>query len=122
METDNIGAQSFLMTEGSAMAKRISRATWVGLFLSLFVMLIVRQSVSYFWPTLTFTAALWKESLIWLCAVTVLLVVRRGERLPLSSIGIGTSTWPRSILWGLILAVICAVTAGALALLTGYGH
>jgi membrane protease YdiL (CAAX protease family) len=96
--------------------------TAFGLFVALFGMLIVRQSVSYFWPTLTFTAALWKESLIWLCAVTVLLVVRRGERLPLSSIGIGTSTWPRSILWGLILAVICAVTAGALALLTGYGH
>src|SRR5438046_1974437 len=90
METDNIGAQSFLMTDGSAMAKRISRATWVGLFLSLFVMLLVRQSVSYFWPTLTFTAAIWKETLLWVSAITLLLIIRRGERLPLTSIGLGT--------------------------------
>src|SRR5437773_1926837 len=101
METDNIGAQSFLMTEGSAMAKRISRATWVGLFLSLFVMLLVRQSVSYFWPTLTFTAAIWKETLLWVSAITLLFIIRRGERLPLTSIGLGTSRWWKSILWGL---------------------
>src|SRR5205809_1868402 len=70
METDNIGAQSFLLTDGSAVAKRISRATWVGLFLSLLVMLLVRQAVSYFWPTLTFTAAIWKETLLWVSAIT----------------------------------------------------
>ena len=122
METDNIGAQSFLMTDGSAMAKRISRATWVGLFLSLFVMLLVRQSVSYFWPTLTFTAAIWKETLLWVSAITLLLIIRRGERLPLTSIGLGTSRWWKSILWGLVIAVASAAAGGVLAALTGYGH
>ena len=122
METDNIGAQSFLMTEGSAMAKRISRATWVGLFLSLFVMLLVRQSVSYFWPTLTFTAAIWKETLLWVSAITLLFIIRRGERLPLASIGLGTSRWWKSILWGLVIAVASAAAGGVLAALTGYGH
>ena len=122
METDNIGAQSFLMTEGSAMAKRISRATWVGLFLSLFVMLLVRQSVSYFWPTLTFTAAIWKETLLWVSAITLLFIIRRGERLPLTSIGLGTSRWWKSILWGLVIAVASAAAGGVLAALTGYGH
>ncbi|PYJ99552.1 MAG: hypothetical protein DME68_03535 [Verrucomicrobia bacterium] len=122
METDNIGAQSFLMTEGSAMAKRISRATWVGLFLSLFVMLLVRQSVSYFWPTLTFTAAIWKETLLWVSAITLLFIIRRGERLPLTSIGLGTSRWWKSILWGLAIAVASAAAGGVLAALTGYGH
>src|SRR6266513_4955986 len=122
METDNIGAQSFLMTEGSAMAKRISRATWVGLFLSLFVMLVVRQSVSYFWPTLTFTAAIWKETLLWVSAITLLFIIRRGERLPFSSIGLGTSRWWKSILWGLVIAVVSGVVGGVLATLTGYGH
>ena len=122
METDNIGAQSFLMTEGSAMAKRISRATWVGLFLSLFVMLLVRQSVSYFWPTLTFTAAIWKETLLWVSAITLLFIIRRGERLPLTSIGLDTSRWWKSILWGLVIAVASAAAAGVLAALTGYGH
>ena len=122
METDNIGAQSFLMTDGSAMAKRISRATWVGLFLSLFVMLLVRQSVSYFWPTLTFTAAIWKETLLWVSAITLLFIIRRGERLPLTSIGLGTSRWWKSILWGLVIAVASAAAGGVLAALTGYGH
>src|SRR5438046_1026510 len=122
METDNIGAQSFLMTEVSAMAKRISRATWVGLFLSLFVMLLVRQSVSYFWPTLTFTAAIWKETLLWVSAITLLFIIRRGERLPLTSIGLGTSRWWKSILWGLVIAVASAAAGGVLAALTGYGH
>jgi membrane protease YdiL (CAAX protease family) len=101
---------------------QIHRATWLGLFLSLFALLIARQTVSYFWPTLTFTAALWKESLIWLSAIALLIVIRRGERLPLSSVGIGRSTWWKSILWGLIIAVICAVVGGVLAALTHYGH
>ena len=122
METDNIGAQSFLLTDGSAVAKRISRATWVGLFLSLFVMLLVRQSVSYFWPTLTFTAAIWKETLLWVSAITLLFIIRRGERLPLTSIGLGTSRWWKSILWGLVIAVASAAAGGVLAALTGYGH
>jgi len=122
METDNIGAQSFLLTDGSAVAKRISRATWVGLFLSLFVMLLVRQSVSYFWPSLNFTAAIWKETLLWVSAITLLFIIRRGERLPLTSIGLGTSRWWKSILWGLVIAVASAAAGGVLAALTGYGH
>ncbi len=122
METDNIGAQSFLLTDGSAVAKRISRATWVGLFLSLLVMLLVRQAVSYFWPTLTFTAAIWKETLLWVSAITLLFIIRRGERLPLTSIGLGTSRWWKSILWGLVIAVASAAAGGVLAGLTGYGH
>ena len=101
---------------------KVSSATWIGLFISLFGMLIIRQTVSYFWPTLTFTAAIWKESLIWLSAAVLLVLVRRGEGLPLRSIGIGTSRWWKSILWGLILTVLCAVVGFALAHLTRYGH
>ena len=48
--------------------RKVSSATWIGLFISLFGMLIIRQAIWYFWPTLTFTAAIWKESLIWLSA------------------------------------------------------
>ena len=122
METDNIGAQSFLVTDKPAVATKISRVTWLGLFLSLFVMLLVRQSVSYFWPTLTFTAAIWKETLLWVSAITLLFIIRRGERLPLTSIGLGTSRWWKSILWGLVIAVASAAAGGVLAALTGYGH
>ena len=97
-------------------------ATWIGLFLSLFAMLLVRQTVSYFSPTLTFTAAIWKESLIWMSAIVLLVLIRRGERLPFTSVGLGTSTWWKSVLWGLVIAVACAIVGGVLAALTGYGH
>jgi membrane protease YdiL (CAAX protease family) len=110
------------ISASSPAVAKVSTITWIGLFLALFGVLLVRQTVSYFWPTLTFAAALWKESLIWIIAVAVLVIVRRGERLPLSSIGIGTSPWWKSVLWGLVLAVICLLVAGALAALTGYGH
>jgi len=95
---------------------------WIGLFLSLFAMLLVRQTVSYFSPTLTSTAAIWKESLIWASAIVLLVLIGRGERLPFTSVGLGTSTWWKSVLWGLVIAVACAIVGGVLAALTGYGH
>src|SRR6202011_2019814 len=61
---------------------RISSVTWIGLLIALFAMLVIRQTVSHFWPATTFTGALWKESLIWVSAVVLLILVRRGERLP----------------------------------------
>ena len=85
-------------------------------------MLLVRQTVAYFSPTLTFTAAIWKESLIWVSAIVLLILVRRGERLPFTSVGLATSTWWESILWGLVIAVASAIVGGVLAALTGYGH
>ena len=100
---------------------KISKATWLGLLVALFGMLIARQAVSYFWPTLTFTAAIWKESLIWLCVIALIVIIRRGERLPFTSIGIGTSPWWKSILWGLVTALVCGGVGFALARATGYG-
>jgi len=97
-------------------------STWLGLFISFFGLLIVRQAVKYFYPTLTVAAALWKESLIWLCVIALLIVIRRGERLSLRSVGLGTTSWIKSILWGLVIAIICAVVGGALASVTHYGH
>ncbi|HSS16792.1 MAG TPA: hypothetical protein VLQ29_07395 [Candidatus Dormibacteraeota bacterium] len=71
-------------------ASRIPKVTWLGLFVALFGMLIARQIAYYISPTLTFTTAVWKESLIWLCVIALLVIIRRGERLPLTSVGIGT--------------------------------
>lgn len=110
------------MREQPGVRAPTSSVTYVGLIVSLFGMLVIRQAVSHFWPTLTFTAALWKESLIWVSALALLILVRRGERLPFTSIGLGTSTWWKSILWGFIIAIVCALVGGALAALTGYGH
>ena len=96
------------------------RITWLGLFIALFGLLIVRQVVSYRWPTQTFTAAVWKESLIWLCVIALLFIIRCGEKLPFSSIGIGTSRCWKSLLWGLVLAAVCFLVAGVLVALTRY--
>ncbi len=103
-------------------ASRIPKITWLGLFVALFGMLIARQIVSFIWPTLTLTAAIWKESLIWLCAIILLVIIRRGERLPLRSVGIGTSPWWKSILWGLVMTVISGVVGFGLAHATHYGQ
>jgi uncharacterized protein len=110
------------MPDDAATKAKGPKITYVGLFVALFAMVIARQAVAFFSPTLTFTAAICKESLIWLSAIALLVLVRRGERLPLTSIGIGTSRWWKSILWGLVIAAISGLVGGALAALTRYGH
>jgi membrane protease YdiL (CAAX protease family) len=90
------------------------------LFIALFGMLIVRQLVNYAWPTPTLTSALIKEAGMWLVAVVLVLIIRVGEGLPLTSIGLGTTRWGKSILWGLLLGVGCLLVAGGLVALTGY--
>ncbi len=110
------------MNDAPATAMKVPAATWIGLFLSLLGLLLIRQTVSYFAPTLTFTATIWRESLMWASAVALLVLVRRSEGQPLTSIGLGTSRWWKSILWGLVIAALCGGVAGMLAHLTGYGH
>lgn len=110
------------MTNSSSAVSSPKAPTWIGLFIALFGVLIVRQAVMYFYPTLTFVAALWKESLIWLCVIALLFVIRKGERLSLRSVGIGTASWIKSVLWGAVLAIGCALVGGTIATLTHYGH
>jgi hypothetical protein len=64
MATNNIGAPFSLMTDQPSIPK-ISRATWVGLFLSLFAMVVIRYAFVFFVPEITFAAAILKETLIW---------------------------------------------------------
>jgi len=113
MEMNDIRAQS---------PAKISSATWIGLFLSLFAMVVIRQAFVLFVPEITVAAAILKETLIWISAVALLVIVGRGEHLSFRSIGLGTSRWWVSILWGLVIAVVSAAIVGALAYLTGYGH
>jgi membrane protease YdiL (CAAX protease family) len=49
-------------------------------------------------------------------------IIRRGEHLPLRSIGLGTARWWKSIFWGFVIAIVSAVIIGALAYVTGYGN
>jgi len=122
METNNVGVQPFLMADKPIVAAKVSPATWIGLFLSLFVMVVIRYALVFFVPKITFASAIMKEALTWTSAGALLVIIRRGEHLSLRSIGLGTARWWTSILWGLVIAVVSAVAVGGLAYLTGYGH
>jgi membrane protease YdiL (CAAX protease family) len=122
MQTDNIGAAFPLTPEQPSVSTRVSRATWAGLAIALFAMVAIRQVFVFFVPETTFASALLKEALIWVNAVALIVIIRRGEHLPMRSIGLGTARWWKSILWGFIIAIVSAVVIGALAYLTGYGH
>ncbi len=52
-----------------------------------------------------------------MCLV-LLVIIKRGEHLSLTSIGLGTAKWQKSLLWGLALTLICGVVGGGLAALT----
>jgi membrane protease YdiL (CAAX protease family) len=121
MEAENIGAPLSLMSHRPWIAKN-TRATWLGLFLSLFAMVVIRQAFVFFVPEITFASAILKEALIWASAAALLVIIRRGERLPFRSIGLGTCRWWKSIAWGLVIVVVSAAVVGSLAYLTGYGH
>jgi CAAX protease family protein len=121
MEADNIGASFPLRTNQTSVAK-ISRATWAGLFLSLFAMVVIRHAFAFLVPEITFAAAILKETLIWASAAALLLIICRGERLSFRSIGLSTCRWWKSIAWGLVIAVASAAVVGGLAYVTGYGH
>jgi hypothetical protein len=58
-----IGASQIMSTE-PARDGRISTATWIGLFLSLFGVVIIRQAFRFFTPDGPVTAVAWKEALI----------------------------------------------------------
>jgi uncharacterized protein len=122
MRTDNLGASFALTPEQSSISARVSRATWAGLAISLFAMVAIRQLFVFFVPEATFASAVLKEALIWVSALALIVIIRRGEHLPMRSIGLGTARWWKSILWGFIIALVSAVVVGALAYLTGYGH
>jgi CAAX protease family protein len=122
METNNLAAQFPFASNQPSVPTRVSRATWAGLAISLFAMVAIRQVFVFFVPETTFASALLKEGLIWVNAVALIVIIRRGEHLPIRSIGLGTARWWKSILWGLVIAIVSAVAVGALAYLTSYGH
>ena len=122
METQNLGAAFALTPEQPSVPTKVSRATWAGLAISLFATVVIQQAFVFFVPETTFASAVLKEALIWLNAVALIVIIRRGEHLPMRSIGLGTARWWKSILWGFVIAVVSAVVVGALAYATSYGH
>src|SRR5215467_80810 len=113
METDDVGASFALTPERPSFPAKVSHAIWAGLAISLFAMVVIRQALVFFAPAITFRSAVLKEALIWLSAATLLVIIRRGERLPMRSIGLGTARWWKSIVWGFLIAIVSAVAVGA---------
>jgi membrane protease YdiL (CAAX protease family) len=97
-------------------------ATWIGLFVALFSMIIIRSIFRRFAPGLGPGLTVLREALMFASAGVVLWILRFLEGQPLRSIGLGTSPWWKSLLWGLITAVACLAVAVGLALLTHYGQ
>src|SRR5215831_17818554 len=114
MQTDNVGASFALTPEQPSLPTKVSPATWAGLAIALFAMVAIRQVFVFFVPEITFASAVLKEAFIWVSAIALIAIIRRGEHLPLRSIGLGTARLWKSILWGFIIAVVSAVVVGAL--------
>src|SRR6516165_8789750 len=114
MQTDNVGAAFPVTPEQPSVPTKVSRATWAGLAIALFAMVVIRQVFVFFVPEITFASAVLKEALIWVSALALIVIIRRGEHLPMRSIGLGTPRWWKSILWGFVLALVSAVVVGAL--------
>lgn len=99
-----------------------SRATWIGLCLSLFSLIAVSQFFHALAPHPGVALSLAREATMFVCAGLLLWIVRRRERLPLTSIGIGTSPLWKSLVWGVVMAAACVVPAALTAKYAGYAH
>jgi membrane protease YdiL (CAAX protease family) len=108
------------MYQASPGRPAVSQITWVGLAIALFAMLLVRQVIAILFPVLNTEAAIWREALLWLCTILLLVIVRRGEGLPLTSIGIGTCSFVRSLLWGVIITVVCVAVGFIIVAITHF--
>ena len=104
------------------MRSKISPFTWVGLFISLFGFIALRLTFRAFGVSNSMPADLCRELVIWIMAALLILLIRRGEKLPLSSIRLGVEPWRQSVRFGCILAGLCGVTAWIVIMFTGYGH
>jgi membrane protease YdiL (CAAX protease family) len=101
----------------------VSRYTWIGIAIALFGLIIVREAVFYFFPKFTVGAALWRESLDWLCVLALFFIIRRGERLRFDSVGLGGVRWWKSLAWGGVLTValiLAGTVADVIAILSHY--
>ena len=103
-------------------APRATIATWVGLFISLFSMIIIREVFNPLGANASAGLTVAKEGCMFLAAGALLWLVKRGEGLSLRSVGLGTTPWWKSLLWGLVTGAVCFGVVMGLALLTHYGQ
>lgn len=101
---------------------KTSVATWLGLFVALFGILLARWLVGLFFPPLSVAIAaggatltsrfIVGEAIIWLSVIVLYILMRFGERRTLRSVNLGTTPILKSVFWGIIIALLCAVVGG----------
>jgi len=104
------------------MRSKVSTFTWLGLFISLFGFIALRLAFRGLGVSHSITADVWREVAVWSMAALLIVLVRFGEGLPLSSIRLGTAPWRQSIRHGATLTGLCGVTAYIVIMFTGYGR
>jgi membrane protease YdiL (CAAX protease family) len=104
------------------MRLKVSPFTWIGLLISLFGFIALRLAFRGFHVSDSITGNVWREFAVWIMAALLILLIRFGEGLPLSSIRFGTAPWRQSLRHGATLTGLCGVTAYIVILFTGYGH
>ena len=75
-------------------APRANTATWVGLFVSLFSMIIIRQVFLPFGANQSVRLTVWKEVFNFASAGLLLWLVKTREKRPLNSVGFGVFAIP----------------------------
>jgi len=103
-------------------AERSGLTTWIGLFIALFGLFLIRQAFRIVSHDPGTALVIIREVLIFASAGALLVLVKRGEKLPLRTIGLGTSVWWKSALWGLVTMLLCGGAAELLGMLTKDGH
>lgn len=101
----------------------VSPWTWLGLGIALLSLIVVRQAILQIATTLTVPAAIYTEALDWISVLALLFIILRGERLPLSSVGIGVTSWLKSLAWAgllIVAAIIAGTVAGVIAVGTHF--
>jgi membrane protease YdiL (CAAX protease family) len=95
---------------------RTPHITWVGLALALFGVPLVIYIFQSSAPEGPFTNSfvLAKELCVFAVAAVLILLIIKGERLGLDSIGLHSRYWGKSILWGLFGLLISAVALAIL--------
>ena len=96
---------------------RIGAATWAGLAIALFGLLIVHAVVEQFYKPFSYLGTIWGESLNWLLVIALIIIIYRSEGLNLRSVGVGTAPPGKSILWGIVILVLCIIIGPVVATL-----
>ena len=114
-------SQESLIDAAPQPVPRANTSTWLGLFIALFSMIIIREIFLPLGANSSARLTVWKEACMFAVAGLLLWLVKRGEGLSLRSVGLGTSPLWKSVLWGFITGAVCFAVVIGLALWTHYG-